>query len=109
LFDISDILSNIIEKAEQRKLDELLSKDTFTMYDFAKLFTIAGPEILKIISLTTNTPEAKLRSLSMQDGVKIAFAIYKQNRDTIKNAFAPLLLGVRLVEGEETDDEKEEN
>ena len=91
LFDISGSLEKVLDKIEDKKVD-LTPEGGFIPYTtFARLFTIAGPEVLKIISLTIDMPENEVKDLDMDTGVKIAMIIYQQNRETIKNALTPLL------------------
>ena len=107
LFDISDSLETVIDKLEERKLDEILVRPEVNIIDFAKLFIIAKKEVLRIISITVDKDEAELRDLSIEDGVKLGYAIFVQNRDSIKNAFGPLL-HVLKAEEDESDDQKEQ-
>ena len=107
LFDISDSLETVIDKLEERKLDEILIRPEVSLIDFAKLFIIAKKEVLRIISITVDKDEAELRNLSIEDGVKLGYAIFVQNRDSIKNAFGPLL-HVLKAEEDESDDQKEQ-
>lgn len=104
LFDISDSLETVIDKVEEKNLDEALIKEDVNILDIARLFTIARKEVLRIIAITVDRPEEDIRSLSMEDGVKLSFIIFTQNKDTIKNAFGPLLhlIQERGKEGAET-------
>ena len=84
-------MSAVIDKAEAKGLDKMFDRG-ITVYDMVKLFTIASSELLYIISITVNKDEQEIRNLSMEDGVKLALVIYNQNKETIKNALAPLLM-----------------
>jgi len=93
LFEISDLVDSVLNKMESKNLgfDSLFTSDgTITFITIGKLFTIASPEVLKIISITTGLSEDDIKKLSMEDGIKIAFTIFSQNRDTIKNALNSL-------------------
>jgi hypothetical protein len=91
LFDISVALDRVIEKAEERGIIEKLEDGTFNHVVMARLFTLAGPEVLEIISITVDKTIEEIKELSMEDGVKLAFTIFMQNKEKIKNALSPLL------------------
>ena len=109
LFDFSEILETVLDKVEEKKMniDHLVTSDLVTIIDIAKLFSIARKEVIAIIALTVEKPEEEIRSLSMEDGVKLAYVIFLQNKETIKNAFTPLLMV--LKEEKEEEEEQEEN
>jgi len=88
LFDISGSLEIVLDKVEEKGID-LTGFIPYTT--FARLFTIAGPEVLKIISLTIGKEEEEIKELDMSTGVRLAMVIYQQNKEIIKNALAPLL------------------
>ena len=93
LFEISDLVDHVINKMEDKKvgLDSIISSDgTITFLTIGKLFTIASPEVLKIMSITTGLSDIDIKALSMEDGIKMAFTIYSQNKETIKNALNSL-------------------
>ena len=93
LFEISDLVDQVINKMEAKKigLDSIISSDgTITFLTIGKLFTIASPEVLKIMSITTGLSDIDIKKLSMEDGIKMAFTIYSQNKETIKNALNSL-------------------
>ena len=93
LFEISDLVDQVINKMESKKigLDSIISSDgTITFLTIGKLFTIASPEVLKIMSITTGLSDIDIKALSMEDGIKMAFTIYSQNKETIKNALNSL-------------------
>lgn len=94
LFDLSSSLEIIIDKIEEKDIDLSLMNNEINLIDIVKVFNIAKQELLKIISITTDRAEEEIKELSMDDGVKLAFAIFTQNKDTIKNAFAPLMLWI---------------
>jgi hypothetical protein len=95
LFDISSDLEEILNKMENTDLLEKLNNTKgFIPYTLiARIFTIASPHVLRIISLTVGKPEEEIRLLSMETGMKIAMVIYNQNKQTIlnsvKNVFSP--------------------
>ena len=53
---------------------------------FAKIFSIAGPEVLEIIKKTLNVEEEEVNNLDMEVGIKIAMVIFEQNKTTIMNS-----------------------
>lgn len=92
LFEFSSILNSVIKKIEDDKdmIDEFV-KMSVSYFTWVKLFTSAGPEILLIISMTVDKDTEEIKKLSMEDGIKLAIAIFQQNQNTIlssiKNAF----------------------
>ena len=101
LFEISTILETVLDKMDKKglSLDDI---DDFVSYSFMlKLFTIASPELLKIVSVTIDQDEEEVKKLSMQDGIATVIVIAKQNWTTIKNAVSPLL-NKMMEEGEIT-------
>jgi hypothetical protein len=101
LFDISLALDRVVEKADERGIIEKLEDGTFNHIVMARLFTLAGPEVLEIISITVDKPIEDIKELSMEDGIKIAFTIFNQNKEKIKNALSPLLR-VQEEEGQQS-------
>jgi hypothetical protein len=99
LFDISLYLDNIIEKAESKGVIKKLEEDAIDPVLLARLFSLAGPEVLEIIAVTTEKDIDTIKSLSMEDGISIAHTIFLQNKEKIKNALTPLFLKVK-EEGE---------
>jgi hypothetical protein len=91
LFDISVSLEKIIDKAEGKGLIERLEEGAFDPIVMARLFTLAGPEVLEIMSITVDKPIDDIKALDMEDGMKLAFTIFYQNKEKIKNALIPLL------------------
>lgn len=91
LFDLSILLESVIDKAEKKGLiTELNSGNMIPYTTMAKLFAIASPEVLKIISITLGKNEDEVRELDMSTGIKIAITIFSQNKEAIKNALSPL-------------------
>lgn len=90
LFDITDDIENVINKIEENNIDiEKLFEQGISWKTMVKIFSIASPHILNIICLTTGQKKEVIRDLPLTDGVKIAFKIYLQNREQIKNVFGP--------------------
>lgn len=109
LFSISGMLERILDKMEEKGLD-LGSEDVGVFIDYrkmARLFTIASPEVLKIISLTVDKSEEELKELPIDTGIKIAITIYAQNMEIIKNAISSALPQIELKT--ETEPTQEEN
>jgi len=95
LFELAHWLDAVLEKAENKGLVGDFEKATTTGFlsyvSMAKLFAIASDEVLEIIASTVDRSKDEIKSLDMTDGVKIAITIFQQNKETIKNALAPLL------------------
>ena len=97
LFEISDPLEVVLDKIDETGLGARLIDEkgdvNFTYLNLARLFTIAGNELLGIISKTLEIDEDTIKALSMQDGVAIVLLMYYQNKEMIvgalKNAFSP--------------------
>jgi hypothetical protein len=91
LFDISGSLEKVLDKVEEKGIN-LAPESGFIPYTtFARLFTIAGSEVLKIIALTIDMSEEEVKKLDMDTGIKIVMIIYQQNKEVIKKSLAPLL------------------
>jgi hypothetical protein len=90
LFDLSPMLETVLDKMEAKGMDIDFTKDVIPYMAIAKLFTIATPEILKIMSITLGKSEEEIKDFDMSKGVKVAAAIYEQNKEIVKNALAPL-------------------
>ena len=92
LFDLSVLLETVLDKAEAKGIIAELNQGSVISYTtMAKLFAVASPEVLKIISTTIEKSEEEVRALPMTTGVKVAIAIFSQNKETIKNALSPLI------------------
>ena len=100
LFKISDVLGSIIDKAEKRNILQDFEKETTTYVLMAKLFSLAGPELLSIISLTINMSQSEVEAFDMATGIKIALIIFNQNKDMIMNSIKNVF-SVSLEEKEE--------
>jgi len=90
LFDLSPMLETVLDKMEAKGMDIDFTKDVIPYMAIAKLFTIATPEILKIMSITLDKSEEEIKDFDMSKGVKVAAAIYEQNKAIVKNALTPL-------------------
>lgn len=106
LFDISDLLEQVLTKAEEKKVD--LDSDFITYVTMVKLFTIANTQVLKIMSITLNIPEEDIRNLPMEDGLKIAIIIAKQNWGIISKNVLNLLFSKKKEEDKENKKKKEQ-
>lgn len=95
LFEISPLLESILDKMDQKKLTQKLDESGgFLSWSLiTRLFTIAGPEMLEIISLTIGKPPEEVKKLDMDTGMRIASTIFNQNKERIlnalKNVFSP--------------------
>ena len=106
LFEISGLLDEVLEKVEEKGLFDMFNSDTISYLSMVKVFTIASPQILKIISITLNEDEEKIKELSMEDGINIAIEITRQNWTILKNVLTPVFLGVQEKIGELPNEEK---
>lgn len=91
LFELSPLLDRVLDKMEEKGIDLEKYGDILPYGTVARLFTIAAPEVKEIFHITLDKTEEDLKDLSMEDGIKIATIIYLQNKETVKNALAPLL------------------
>lgn len=97
LFKISAPLEKILDHIEESGFAEKLINPNgdidLNYLNLARLFTIAGPELLTLISVTLSVPEDKVKKLSIQDGISIILLMYYQNKEMVlgalKNAFSP--------------------
>ena len=93
LFEISSLLESVLDKIEKKGLDKLFtSTESVVSYTtIARLFTICSAELLELIAMTVGASEDNIKELSMQDGVKTALIIYRQNSEIIKNVVSTTL------------------
>ena len=91
LFDLSILLEVVLDKIEEKKINLDFTSGVIPYTTIARLFTIASPEVLKIMSITLDKSEEEVRELGMEDGMKIAMVIYQQNSETIKEGLGELL------------------
>lgn len=98
LFDVSEPLERVLDKIENSGFaDKLIDPESgdinLSYVGLARLFTVAGPELLNVISKTLDVEQDDLRKLSIKDGVAILLLMYAQNKEMIagalKNAFSP--------------------
>ncbi len=105
LFELSTHLASVIELCEEKDIDKIFRFDKdnldIKIVDAIKLLHIAGPEIKAIIAKTISLSEEEVAELDMGTGIKLAIAIFNQNKESIKNALAPLL--EMLIVGEESE------
>lgn len=87
LFKVAPLVDSIITKIEDKGVN--LDSDSLLLSWplLTKMFVCAADEILEVISMTTGKPKEEVSELSMDAGVRTAFTIFKQNSQTIKNAF----------------------
>ena len=72
----------------------------------AKIFTLASSQVLKIMSITLSKPQKDIKALPMEDGIKIAAIIARQNWTVLKNALIQILK-VEEVKNLENKEQKE--
>jgi len=95
LFKVSELIDQIITKMEEKNID--LDSDFLGYMTMFKIFSLATDQVLEVmeISLNMKTEEftqtvtkEKIKELPLEDGVKIAMIIAKQNWQIIsKNVF----------------------
>lgn len=109
LFEFSSILESALSKIEQHKeMAEELIIGNISYFTTAKAFSIIGPEILQIISMTVDKDEGEIKELSMEDGISIAVTIFNQNQTTIINSLKNALSSpLQEEENEEGEPEEE--
>jgi len=91
LFDVSGLLDSVIDKAEKKGLiDEITKSGNLSYIHMVKLFTLASDEVLKIIAIVTGKTTDEIKALSVSDGIKIAYVIFIQNKEILKNALSSL-------------------
>jgi len=105
LFDISTLLEEVLNEVEKKNIT--LDEGFISYVTMARLFTVANTQVLKIMSITLDIPEEKIRSLPMADGIKIASTIARQNWTIIKNEVLLLLEPKQQKEEEKETSEKE--
>lgn len=102
LFDISVKLETVLDRLREKDIEGLFDLDLVSPISIARLFTVASSEVLSIIAITLDVDEDEVRNLSMEDGIRMAYVIYRQNATVIKNALAPLLALITVTEEGET-------
>jgi len=92
LFELAEILDNAITKVEAAGIDieKIFSGDTIPYTFIAKLFSMISDEVLKVIKISVDMEEKEIADLDMATGIKLAFTIFNQNKEVIKNAFTSL-------------------
>ena len=105
LFDISDLLDEVITKIEEKGI--AIETEFISYITMAKIFTLASSQVLKIMSITLSKPQKDIKALPMEDGIKIAAIIARQNWTVLKNAFSQILK-VEEVKNLENKEQKEE-
>ena len=85
LFDISPLLEDVLTKLEEKEIN---IDGTFLNYStMLKIFSLASSGVREIICMTLGKDVEVVNALSMEDGIKIAVIICKQNWEIIsKNA-----------------------
>ena len=106
LFNISELLEQVLDKVEEKNLMDMFDTGFISYISMARLFTVAGPQVLKIISITLEEEEEEIKKLDMKDGIKIATTIYQQNLEILKNAVGPLLGSLATDEEKEKEETK---
>jgi len=89
LFDISDLLDEVITKIEEKGI--AIETEFISYVTMAKIFTLASSQVLKIMSITLSKPQKDIKALPMEDGIKIAAIIARQNWTVLKNVVSEIL------------------
>ena len=92
LFKLANILDTAISKLEDGGIDieKVFSGDTIPYTLIAKLFSMISDEVFEVIKISVDMSEEELANLDMATGIKLAFTIFNQNKEAIKNAFTSL-------------------
>ena len=109
LFEISEMLDGIFEKIEAKGINLEFKAEFIPYSTIVRIFAVSAPEIKKIIATTLGLEESEVERMSMEDGVRSAFVIFKQNWGVVKNVLSLSLpeIAMEIME-EETGEEKEE-
>jgi len=97
LFKISTMLETVLDKMDDKKIFVDPVAGFISYFDMLRVFTIANKEVKTIIAITVGKPEEDIEMLSIEDGVKIAMIIYKQNSTILKNVVSSLF-GMKMTE-----------
>jgi len=97
LFEISSMLESVLDKMEEKKIFVDPVAGFISYFDMLRIFTIANKEVKTIIAITLGKSEEDVELLSMEDGLKIAMIIYKQNSTVLKNVLSSLF-GTKMTE-----------
>lgn len=89
LFEISPMLDVVLGDMDKKNININFEDDFISYTTLARIFALASIHVLSIISITLDVDEEEIRELSMEDGIKLAMIIYKQNYTTIKNVLSP--------------------
>ena len=86
LFQISGFLEEILDKMESKNIsiegDPITGLISYTT--IARIFATASTSILKIMAITLKKPEDEIEEFDMDEGLEVAYTIYKQNFEQIK-------------------------
>lgn len=108
LFEISGLLDRVIEKMDDKGIFIDFEKPVLPYTTIARIFTLASEETLEIICKTVDKPAEDIKVLSMDDGIKMAVIVARQNWETIKNAVAPLFINQAKETKEQTPQEQDQ-
>ena len=97
LFKISTMLETVLDKMDDKKIFVDPVAGFISYFDMLRVFTIANKEVKTIIAITVGKPEEDIEMLSIEDGVKIAMIIHKQNSTILKNVVSSLF-GMKMTE-----------
>ena len=90
LFSIADPLERILDKIDEAGLSEKLIDESgdiqLDYISLARLFTLAGQELLTIISETLKVDREIIENLSATDGITIVMHMFNQNKEMVVNA-----------------------
>ena len=98
LFQIANILDRILTELEKDSLLKLFDEfGNIIPSTVTRLIFRHQKEIFEIISATIDKPVEWVEELSAEEGLQFAITVFQQNRESIKNVFAPLIGAIGAV------------
>ena len=102
LFQISGFIGEILDTMESKNIS--IEGDPITglisYSTIARIFAVAATSILKIMAITLKKPEEEIEEFDMDEGLEIAYTIYKQNFEQIKKILNDVF--IKKLEDERT-------
>jgi len=102
LFQISGLIGEILDVMELKKIsiegDPLTGLISYAT--IARIFAVSATSILKIMAITLKKPEDEIEEFDMDEGLEIAYTIYKQNFEQIKKILNDIF--IKKLEDERT-------
>ena len=93
LFELSELLDSILDKASKKGILETLMDEegAISYLNMARVISLANEEILQIIATTIDRSYDEIKAFDMTKGVKVAMAIFEQNKEVLKNALGQMI------------------